>query len=86
VPVIREFHRTHPSTQVEVFGGLHADIERALLEGSSDLGLVNYLEGDDLPFGLETTPLLSAVRWPACGRTARWPRRRSSTELTIFNG
>jgi DNA-binding transcriptional LysR family regulator len=67
VPVIREFHRTHPSTQVEVFGGLHADIERALLEGSSDLGLVNYLEGDDLPFGLETTPLLSG-RPVACMR------------------
>jgi DNA-binding transcriptional LysR family regulator len=67
VPTIREFHETHQSTQVEVIGGLHADIERALLEGSSDLGLVNYLEGDDLPPGLETTPLLSG-RPVACMR------------------
>ena len=67
VPAIREFHRTHQSTQVEVFGGLHADIQRALLEGSSDLGLVNYLEGDDLPSDLETTPLLSG-RPVACMR------------------
>jgi len=59
MPTIRKFRETHPSTQVEVFGGLHADVERALLEGSSDLGLVNYLEGDDLPPALETTPLLS---------------------------
>jgi DNA-binding transcriptional LysR family regulator len=59
MPTIREFRETHQSTQVEVFGGLHADVERGLLEGSSDLGLVNYLEGDDLPPALETTPLLS---------------------------
>jgi DNA-binding transcriptional LysR family regulator len=58
LPTIRTFRETHQSTQVEVIGGLHADIEQALLEGSSDLGLVNYLEGDDLPPGLETTPLL----------------------------
>jgi DNA-binding transcriptional LysR family regulator len=59
MPTISKFRETHPATQVEVFGGVHADVERALLEGSSDLGLVNYLEGDDLPPALETTPLLS---------------------------
>jgi DNA-binding transcriptional LysR family regulator len=58
-PVIRRFRELHTSTQVEVFGGLHADVQRGLLEGSSDLGLVNYLDGDDMPPELETTPLLS---------------------------
>jgi DNA-binding transcriptional LysR family regulator len=58
-PTIRRFKELHRSTQVEVFGGLHSDVQRSLLEGSCDLGLVNYLEGDDLPQGLETTPLIS---------------------------
>ena len=58
-PVIRKFHETHQATKVELFSGRHADIQRALLEGSADLGLVNYLEGDDLPPELETTLLVS---------------------------
>lgn len=58
-PTIRLFRETHRTTQVEVFGGLHDDVQRALLEGSSDLGLVNYLEGDDMRPELETTVLLS---------------------------
>ena len=58
-PAIRRFRETHRSTQVEVIGGVHADIQRALLEGSSDLGLVNYLDGDDLPPELETTVLIA---------------------------
>jgi DNA-binding transcriptional LysR family regulator len=57
-PVIRQFRETHPSTQVEVIGGLQADIERELLEGSTHLGLVNLLEGDDMAPELDTTPLL----------------------------
>ena len=59
-----------------MFGGAHADIQRALLEGSSDLGLVNYLDGDDLPPELETTPLLSgrAGRLHAAGQPAGRPR------------
>lgn len=58
-PVMRRFRETHLGTLVEVFGGLHADVERSLLEGGSDLGLLNYLEGDDVPPELETTLLLS---------------------------
>jgi len=58
-PAIRQFRETHPATQVEVVGGLQADIQRGLLEGGTDLGLVNVLEGDDLPPELSTTPLLS---------------------------
>jgi DNA-binding transcriptional LysR family regulator len=58
-PVVRRFREAHPETQVEVFGAAHADVQRSLLEGSSDLGLVNYLAGDDLPPELESTLLIS---------------------------
>jgi DNA-binding transcriptional LysR family regulator len=58
-PAIRLFREIHPSTQVEVIGGVQADIQRGLLEGGTDLALVNYLEGDDLPPELDTTPLLA---------------------------
>ncbi|MFG2827661.1 LysR family transcriptional regulator [Streptomyces sp. NPDC048434] len=58
VPAIREFRAGHPLTQVEVIGAQQAEIHRALLEGSLDLGLVNYLRGDDLPPDVHTTELL----------------------------
>ncbi len=58
-PVIRRFRAAHPATQVEVFAVEHAEVQRSLLEGSSDLGLVNYLKGDDMHAELDSTPLLS---------------------------
>jgi DNA-binding transcriptional LysR family regulator len=57
-PAIREFREANRGTEVEVVGAQQADIHRAILEGSFDLGLVNYLEGDDRPPELETTTLL----------------------------
>jgi DNA-binding transcriptional LysR family regulator len=57
-PTIRRFHDAHPATQVEVVGAQQEKIHRGLLEGGLDLGLVNYLEGDDLPPNLDTTELL----------------------------
>jgi DNA-binding transcriptional LysR family regulator len=57
-PAIRQFSRIHRSTQVEVIGAQQDDIQRAILVGSFDLGLVNYLEGDDEHPELETTTLL----------------------------
>src|ERR1700722_14193863 len=45
-PVIREFRERYDATQVEIIGGLHAEVQERLLEGSVDLGLVNYLDGD----------------------------------------
>jgi DNA-binding transcriptional LysR family regulator len=57
-PTIRRFHEAHPATQVEVVGAQQERIHRGLLEGGLDLGLVNYLEGDDLPPNLDTTELL----------------------------
>lgn len=58
VPAVREFRAAHPMTQVEVVGAQQGEIHRSLLEGSFDLGLVNYLQGDDLPPDFQTTELL----------------------------
>lgn len=58
IPVLREFRATHPLTQVEVVGARQTEIQRGLAEGGFDLGLVNHLEGDDLPAGFEATELL----------------------------
>jgi DNA-binding transcriptional LysR family regulator len=57
-PAIRLFRETYHATQVEVIGAQQAQIQRAILDGSYDLGLVNYLEGDDRPPELEATTLL----------------------------
>ncbi|MEU9916686.1 LysR family transcriptional regulator [Streptomyces sp. NPDC051001] len=58
IPAVREFRAGHPLTQVEVVGAQQTDIHRALSEGGFDLGLVNHLEGDDVPAELESTELL----------------------------
>jgi DNA-binding transcriptional LysR family regulator len=57
-PAIRQLRELHPATQVEIVAAQQADILRLIGEGSLDLGLANYLEGDDLPPGLEATVLL----------------------------
>jgi DNA-binding transcriptional LysR family regulator len=59
VPVVRDFRAAHPVTQVEVVGAQQTEIHRALSEGGFDLGLVNHLDGDDVPAGFESTRLLS---------------------------
>ncbi|GAA3770700.1 LysR substrate-binding domain-containing protein [Streptomyces coacervatus] len=58
IPVIREFRAAHTLTQVEVVAAQQTEIHRALSEGGFDLGLVNHLEGDDVPAGFESTELL----------------------------
>lgn len=57
-PAIREFRQAHESTQVEVVAAQHKQIHDGILGGGFDLGLVNYLAGDDMPPDLETTTLL----------------------------
>jgi DNA-binding transcriptional LysR family regulator len=57
-PTIAEFRAENPSTQVEVVGAQEEQIDRALREGSFDLGLVTALAGDDMPPDFETTQLL----------------------------
>ncbi|MFD4872258.1 LysR family transcriptional regulator [Streptomyces sp. NPDC058420] len=61
LPVVRDFRASHPLTQVEVVGAQQTDIHRALSEGGFDLGLVNHLDGDDMPADFESTELLSGL-------------------------
>lgn len=55
---IRSTNFVATSHQVEVVGAQQTEIHRALAEGGFDLGLVNHLDGDDMPAGFETTELL----------------------------
>lgn len=58
-PAIEGFRSVHLQTPVEVIPAQQSDIHRALREGAVDLGLVNVLEGDDLPSDLSAFPLLT---------------------------
>ncbi|MGW3115642.1 LysR family transcriptional regulator [Streptomyces sp. NPDC001107] len=58
IPAVQAFRAAHPMTQVEVVGAQQSEIHRALLEGGFDLGLVNHLDGDDLPADFDSTELL----------------------------
>ncbi|WP_185148904.1 MULTISPECIES: LysR family transcriptional regulator [Streptomyces] len=58
IPVLRDFRAAHPVTQVEVVGAQQTEIQRGLAEGGFDLGLVNHLDGDDVPVGFEAAELL----------------------------
>jgi DNA-binding transcriptional LysR family regulator len=80
-PAIREFSEGHPSTEVEVIGARHEAIQRAIREGSCDLGLVNYLEGDDQPPDLEAAELLRG-RVVVCVRPGGPLAARSSIRVS----
>lgn len=56
--VVGAFRETHPAAQVEVVLVQQQRLHRALLEGSLDLGLVNYLDDDELVEELHTIELL----------------------------
>ncbi|HEV3046479.1 MAG TPA: LysR family transcriptional regulator [Solirubrobacteraceae bacterium] len=55
---IRAFRESHPTTQVEVELVQQQRLHRSLLEGGHDLGLVNYLDGDEQTPELHTVELL----------------------------
>jgi DNA-binding transcriptional LysR family regulator len=55
---IRAFREAHPTTQVEVVLVQQQRLHRSLLEGGLDLGLVNYLDGDEVAGELHTVELL----------------------------
>lgn len=57
-PTIRAFREAYPDTEVEIVSTHQAQIHRSLLDGSLDLGLVNYLEDDDLSPEFEHRELL----------------------------
>ncbi|MFJ9317945.1 LysR family transcriptional regulator [Pimelobacter simplex] len=58
VPAVRSFQERHPGTTVEVLTLQQAQIDEGLAEGTIDLGLVNVLDGDDPPIGLDGIDLL----------------------------
>jgi DNA-binding transcriptional LysR family regulator len=58
VPTVSQFRELHPETPVEVVSAQQDEIHQSLREGSLDLGLVNYLRGDDYPPDFESTELL----------------------------
>lgn len=58
VPAVRNFQERHPGTTVEVLTLQQAQIDEQLAEGTLDLGLVNVLDGDDAPIGLDGVDLL----------------------------
>jgi len=55
---IRAFRETHPTTQVDVVLAQQQLLHRSLLDGGLDLGLVNYLDGDEVAPELHTVELL----------------------------
>ncbi|MBS1862520.1 MAG: LysR family transcriptional regulator [Actinobacteria bacterium] len=57
-PTIRAFREAYPDTEVEIVSTHQAQIHQSLLDGSLDLGLVNYLEDDDLSPEFEHRELL----------------------------
>ncbi|KQY55552.1 LysR family transcriptional regulator [Nocardioides sp. Root140] len=58
VPAVRDFQQANPTTTVEVVNTQQAEIHQGLAEGALDLGLINVLEGDDVPVDLDGTRLI----------------------------
>jgi len=57
-PAIRAFQDRRRTTVVEVLDLPHRQVVERVLEGALDLGLVNLLEGDDLPPALHAVTLV----------------------------
>jgi DNA-binding transcriptional LysR family regulator len=57
-PTIRAFRESHEANQIEVVTQQQEEIHRGLRAGSLDLGLVNYLDDEEMPADLEATELL----------------------------
>jgi DNA-binding transcriptional LysR family regulator len=58
LPVVRRHRRAVPGATVEIRNLQLAEIQTKLVEGGLDLGLVNLLDGDDVPPDLSHVPLL----------------------------
>ncbi|MGN6722487.1 MAG: LysR family transcriptional regulator [Marmoricola sp.] len=59
LPATRAVQERHPATSVEIRNLQQNEIVFGLAEGTVDLGLINVLQGDDLPAELEQTELLT---------------------------
>src|ERR1700722_11734183 len=83
---IRAFSETHPTTQVEVVLVQQQRLHQMLLEGGLDLGLVNYLDGDEVAQGLHTVELLRGypVDSPPAARPTVSPAQLISEPLIVM--
>ncbi len=61
VPAVRAFQERHPGSTVEIRNLQQEEIQLGLTEGTLDLGLVNLLDGDDVPPDLRTTVLVQGL-------------------------
>ncbi len=59
LPALRVFQGQHPSSIVEVCNLQQNDIYQRITEGALEVGLVNLLDGDDVPPELDRTPLVA---------------------------
>jgi DNA-binding transcriptional LysR family regulator len=59
LPALRAFQAERPSSTVEIRNLQQDNIYLKVAEGTLDLGLVNLLEGDDVPPELERIPLVT---------------------------
>ncbi len=59
LPAVRAFQDKHPASTVEIRNLQQDEIQVGLTEGTLDIGLVNLLDGDDVPPELELIPLLT---------------------------
>ncbi|WP_328472550.1 LysR family transcriptional regulator [Actinoplanes sp. NBC_00393] len=76
LPAVRAFQAANGRAAVEIRNMQQDEIQVALAEGTLDLGLVNLLDGDDVPPDLEAVPLLTgrpAAVLPAGHRLAAQP-------------
>jgi DNA-binding transcriptional LysR family regulator len=58
LPAVRDFQAHNPGSTVEIRNLQQDEIQTSLVEGTLDLGLVNLLDGDDIPPALEPTVLV----------------------------
>ncbi|MEV4510395.1 LysR family transcriptional regulator [Dactylosporangium sp. NPDC049525] len=80
LPAVRAFQTANCGAVVEVRNLQQDEIHLSLAEGTLDLGLVNLLDGDDVPPDLEATPLL--VGSPAAVLPAGHPLT-AGTSVTV---
>nr|BFE70439.1 hypothetical protein GCM10020092_037400 [Actinoplanes digitatis] len=82
LPALRAFQAENGRSAVEVRNLQQDEIHVSLSEGNLDLGLVNLLDGDDVPPDLEATALLAgrpAAVLPTGHPSQRGPRSRPTT-------
>lgn len=59
LPAVRAFGDQHSGSTVEIRTLQKDEIQVSLVEGTLDIGIVNLLEGDDVPSELELIPLVT---------------------------